>query len=36
MSTSKYTEDFKKQVAEASLEEGMSLAKVGNLMYILL
>ena len=30
MSTSKYTEDFKKQVAEATLEEGMSLAKVGK------
>ena len=30
MSKTKYTEDFKKEVAEATLEEGMSLAKVGK------
>ena len=30
MSKSKYTEDFKKEVGEATFEEGMSLAKVGE------
>ena len=30
MPKSKYTEDFKKEVAEATLESGMSLAKVGK------
>ena len=30
MPKSKYTEDFKKEVGEATFEEGMSLAKVGE------
>ena len=30
MSKSKYTEEFKKEVGEATFEEGMSLAKVGE------
>ena len=30
MPKSKYTEEFKKEVGEATFEEGMSLAKVGG------
>ena len=30
MPKSKYTEEFKKEVGEATFEEGMSLAKVGE------
>ena len=30
MPKTKYTEDFKKEVGEATFEEGMSLAKVGE------
>ena len=30
MPKSKYTDEFKKEVGEATFEEGMSLAKVGE------